>query len=423
MKNNNLLKSLLCLALLLAVMVGGVLGVNAFASPIVEANRKALLGDNLVLFDRTDPDSAEITVTADSVQSVLRDDSKQIYTLKLSSSKGYTKDPPIEMTLVVDFEGKIVSLDVDAPGETKNDDLAAAGFLPSFVGQDSTLAGVEQVAGVTRSSSAIRNAVNDGFNTLIDNGRFAAAEKSDEQLLRELVPVAYSGIVNKDGVIQGEALEPSGSVTEGYLAANGGGCLFLTEKDGEKLLAVYTQVGGLSVYRPEGEDITASADPALLEELQTLADAALGEADTAMPKSLKRLLPDDAQEPVPVQIPGLHNYVVQAWTVESGEGSLCAFAAKPYGYGNAVMDVYYVLDESGAIYAMRVKSIFIEEEFFPNVPELDMSAYRESFTGLTVQDYSGGVSQITGATASSEAMESATTSVFEAFALLTENRG
>ena len=425
-----IIRSLLCLALLLAVLAAGVYGVNGFTAPIVAENErlaaeaaaeaeKALLGDSVLLFDRGDPEASTLEVTADTVQAVYADEANQLYTLRLATYEGYTKDQPIEMTLIIDYEGRIVSLSVDSSGETKELD---EGFLPSFEGQDSTLAGVNLVAGVTFSSSAIRSAVNDGFNTLIDNGLFAAAEKDDTQLLQELVPLAYPGIVNTAGAIQGEELAASGSATAGYKAANGSGCLWFVEKDGEKLLAVYSAVGGVTLYNPIGEVVTESVDPALIEEITTLSTASIGERDTEMPKTLMKLLPEDA-EPVAVEIPGLTNTVVGAWTVETEEGTLYAFYARPYGYGNAPMDVYYVLDENGAISALRVKEIFIEEDYFPNVPQLDKAAYRDGFLGLTADSYTGEESLIAGATLSSDAMEIATKNVFEAFWLLTENRG
>ena len=430
MKTKNALLSVLCLALLLAVLAAGVWGVNGFTAPIVAENErlaaeaaaeaeKALLGDSVLLYDRNAPEDSSLNVTAQTVQSVYQDDTKQVYTLRLATFEGYTKDVPIELTLIIDFEGRIVSLNVDSSGETKE---LGEDFLPSFEGQDSTLAAVELVGGVTFSSSAIRNAVNDGFNTLIDNGLFAAAEKSDDQLLQELVPLAFPGIVNKAGAIQGEELAAAGSASAGYKAANGSGCLWFVEKDGQKLLAVCSTLGGVTLYNPQSEIVTDSADPALIEEIRSLSAAALGERDTQMPKTLAKLLPEDA-EPVAVEIPGLTNTVVGAWTVETEEGTLYAFHARPYGYGNAPMDIYYVLDESGAISALRIKELFIEEDYFPNAPQLDKTAYRDGFLGLTADSYTGEEALIAGATLSSDAMATATGDVFEAFWLLTENRG
>ena len=298
---NTLMRSALCLLLLLALMAGLVYGANGVAAPIVAENErlaaeaaaaaeKALLGDSVMLYDRADPAASTLTVTADTVQSVYRDESKQSYLLRLSTFEGYTKDVPIELTLVVDFEGKIVSLAVESSGETKE---LSEDFLPSFAGQDSTLAGVELVAGVTFSSSAIRNAVNDGFNALIENGLFAAAEKSDEQLLRELLAVVYPGLVNKAGVVQGEELAGAGSVTSGYKAANGSGFAWFV--GGEKeLLAVSTTLGGVTLYDAAGEDVTASADAALLDEIRSLSEANAEDFSAETEKNLAKMLEEGA---------------------------------------------------------------------------------------------------------------------------------
>ena len=253
------LLSVLCLALLLAVMAAGVLGVNAYTAPIVAENErlaeearlaaeKEKLGDSVLLFDREKPEESTLEVTAETVQKVYADESKQVYTLSLATFQGYTKELPIELTLIVDYEGRIVSLSVDSTGETKE---LSEDFLPSFEGQDSTLAEVQLVAGVTFSSSAIKNAVNDGFNTLIDNGLFAAAEKGEDQLLNELLPLVFPGLVNKAGAVQGEELAASGSAAGGFKALNGSGCAWFVD-NGQKLLAVCTPLGGASLYDPAG---------------------------------------------------------------------------------------------------------------------------------------------------------------------------
>ena len=417
----NVLTSLLCLVLLTAVLAACLFGVNALTAPIVEANEKARLGDSVLIYDRNAPEASELTVTADTVQSIYKDDTKQVYTLHLASFEGYTKSQAIELTLVLDYEGHIVSLTLDASGETKNDLLDTAAFLPSFEGQDSALAGVELVAGATFTSNAIKNAVNDGFNTMIENGLFAAGEKSEDQLLQELVPLAYPGIVNKAGVIQGEELAASGSATAGYKAANGSGCLWFVEKDGEKLLAVYSVVGGVSLYNAQSEVVTDQADPALIEEIRALSADQVDDLSQKQMNALGRMLPEGA-ELVPVEIPGLTNSITGAYTVETEEGTLYAFAARPYGYSNEVMEFYFVLDESGAIAAFRCPELILHAEYFSNYT-LDEPAYKEGFLGLTAESYTGEQAQITGATMSSDAADTAVNDVFEAFWLLTESRG
>ena len=428
MKSNNVLRTALSLLLLLALMAGVVLGVNGFAAPRIEENErlaaeaaaaaeKELLGDSVMLYDRADPANSVLAVTADTVQSVYKDEGKQSYLLRLTSYEGYTKDTPIELILVIDFEGKIVSLELESSGETKELD---PGFLPGFVGEDSTLAGVELVAGVTFSSSAIRNAVSDGFDTLIDNGLFAAAEKSDDQLLQELVAVVYPGLVNEAGVPQGEELAGAGSVERGIKAANGSGCLWFVGGE-KKLLAVCTTLGGLKLYNAAGEDVTASADAALAEQLRALSDENAEDLSAKAEKALSRMLGEDATLTA-VEVPGLANCVVAAYTVESGSGTLYAFAARPYGYSNETMELYYVLDESGAIAAFRAAELILYSEYFSNYT-LDEDAYKEGFIGLTAESFTGEQALISGATVSTGAVRTATEDVFEAFALLSGNRG
>ncbi len=420
---NTLMRSALCLLLLLALMAGLVYGVNRFSAPIVAENErlaseaaaaaeKALLGDSVMLFDRADPAASTLEPAADTVQSVYRDESKQSYLLRLSTFEGYTKDVPIEMTLVIDFEGRIVSLAVNSSGETKELD---EGFLPSFAGQDSTLAGVELVAGVTFSSSAIRNAVNDGFNTLIEGGLFAAAEKSDEQLLRELLAVVYPGLVNKAGAVQGEELAGSGSVTSGYKAANGSGFAWFV--GGEKeLLAVSTTLGGVTLYNAAGEDVTASADAALLDEIRTLSAANAEDLSAKAEKAFVRMLGEETALTA-VEIPGLCSTVTGACTAETENGTVYAFAARPYGYSNEVMELYYVLDESGAIIAFRAPELILHADYFSSYT-LDEPSYKDGFLGLTAESFTGEQALITGATMSSDAVDTATRDVFEAFGLL-----
>ena len=425
MKQKPVLRTALCLVLLLALMAAGVYGVNGFTAPIVAENErlaaeaaaeaeKALLGDSVLLYDRSDPAASALTVTAESVQSVYRDETKQTYLLRLATFEGYTKDIPIELALVIDFEGRIVSLDIESSGETKELD---PGFLSAFAGQDSTLSGVNLVAGVTFSSAAIKNAVNDGFNTLIDNGLFAAAEKDDAQLLNELISQVYPGIVNKAGAVQGEELEGSGSVTGGYQAANGSGFAWFVSADGN-YLAVCTAIGGVKLYNTAGDDVTDAVDAALLDEIAALSAAKAEDLSAKQTKALGRMVGEET-ELVPVEIPGLCSSITGVYKAETAEGIRYGFAARPYGYSNEVMELYYVLDENGAIVSWRVAELILHSEYF-NSYTLDEPSYKEGFIGLTGESYSGEQALIAGATMSTEAVDAATRDVFEAFALLAE---
>lgn len=402
---NKTIRSILCLVLLLAVLLAGTWGVNALTAPIIEANARALLGDAVDI-------TAELAISADTVQSVYRDDTKQLFTVDLSTSEGYSHGP-IDLKLTVDFDGRIAALELIQSSDDK--DLGEA-FLPSFAGQDSALGGVELVAGVTFSSSAIRNAVSDGMNTLIENGLITAGQKSAEQLLTELAATVYPGLVNKAGAIQGEELEGSGSASKGYQAANGTGSAWFVRDGDNDLLGVVTTVGGAALYDLDGNAVDNAA---LAEELEALAAAHAEDLSEAQTKALSRLLPEGA-ELQPVQIPGLASTVAGAYTAETEDGTLYAFAARPYGYANEVMELYFVLDESGAIVGTRAKELILHSEYFSNYT-LDEAAYKEGFIGLTEDAYSGEQALISGATMSSEAVDTATRDVFEAFRLVKAN--
>lgn len=409
---NKTIRSVLCLVLLLAVMLGATWGVNALTAPIVEANAKALLGDAVLIYDSADPSASALAVTADTVQRVYKDDTKQLFTVDLSTSEGYSHGP-IDLKLTVDFEGRIAGLELVQNSDDK--DLGEA-FLPSFAGQDSALGGVELVAGVTYSSSAIRNAVSDGMNTLIDNGLITAGQKSAEQLLAELIPSVYPGLVNKAGAIQGEELEGSGIVTKGYKAANGSGSAWFIQDGENAYLGVADFVGGVLIFDLEGNLVE---DSALLSAVAELAAPVNDDLHEAQQKALARLLPEGA-ELQPMQLTGLANSVTGAYYVPTGDGVLYAFVARPYGYANEVMELYYVLDENGAIVAMRAKELILHSEYFTSYT-LDESSYRDNFLGLTADEYAGEEALITGATMSSDAVDTATRDVFEAFRLATAN--
>ena len=409
---NKTIRSVLCLVLLLAVMLGATWGVNALTAPIVEANAKALLGDAVLIYDSADPSASALAVTADTVQRVYKDDTKQLFTVDLSTSEGYSHGP-IDLKLTVDFEGRIAGLELVQNSDDK--DLGEA-FLPSFAGQDSALGGVELVAGVTYSSSAIRNAVSDGMNTLIDNGLITAGQKSAEQLLAELIPSVYPGLVNKAGAIQGEELEGSGVVTKGYKAANGSGSAWFIQDGENAYLGVADFVGGVTIFDLEGNLVE---DSALLSAVAELAAPVNDDLHEAQQKALARLLPEGA-ELQPMQLTGLANSVTGAYYVPTGDGVLYAFVARPYGYANEVMELYYVLDENGAIVAMRAKELILHSEYFTSYT-LDESSYRDNFLGLTADEYAGEEALITGATMSSDAVDTATRDVFEAFRLATAN--
>jgi len=172
------------------------------------------------------------------------------------------------------------------------------------------------------------------------------------------------------------------------------------------------------VYDVEGNPVDDSALLSTVAELAAPVNADLHDKQQA---ALARMLPEGAVLEQ-MQLTGLANSVTGAYAAQTEDGTLYAFAARPYGYSNEVMEFYYVLDENGAIVSWRVTELILHSEYYSNY-ELDEASYKEGFLGLTGDTFTGEQAQITGATMTSEAVETAVHDVFEAFGLLTENRG
>ena len=160
-------------------------------------------------------------------------------------------------------------------------------------------------------------------------------------------------------------------------------------------------------------------DPALLEAMTVFTATSSYDLDADQQAALARLLPENTGVES-LQIPGLASSVTGAYAVETADGTRYAFAARPYGYANEVMELWYMLDENGAIVTMRAKELILHSEYFSNYT-LDEGSYKEGFTGLTEASYTGEQALIAGATMSSEAVDTATRDVFEAFRLANAN--
>ena len=93
------------------------------------------------------------------------------------------------------------------------------------------------------------------MNALTENGLITAGQKGAEQLLAELVPSVYPGLVNKAGAIQGEELEGNGIVTRGYKAANSSGSAWFIQDGENAWLGVADFVGGVLIFDLEGNPV------------------------------------------------------------------------------------------------------------------------------------------------------------------------
>ena len=129
-----------------------------------------------------------------TVTGIFRDTGGSGYAVTLSTSSSYSATP-MTFTVGVGTDGKITGVEMTNYAESKD-----FGEYPStYVGQDSTLSGVDLYAGVTYSSTAFRSAVEDAFSVLIELGGVAQGNKTEEQIIEELKPLLLPGALTRAG--------------------------------------------------------------------------------------------------------------------------------------------------------------------------------------------------------------------------------
>lgn len=413
-------KSIVVLIALFVVAALLLTGLNTVTAPLIEANGASAQFEPLfavmpeaenfdVLYDVNDAASSALVDVPATVQGVYSETSGLGYAVTLSTTEGYTKEA-ITMTMAIDAEGKISALEITSYPETKD---VGADYPLTYVGQDSALGGVTLVAGVTFSSSAIKNAVTDGFNVLINNGLVGAGQKSDDQVLLELLPQVYSGIVNSGAIAQYEEAEVNaGSIVKSYKALNGSGYAFMLNDGSANYLGVCTLAGGAKIVDLEGNEVDNSA---MLEEIKTYtAENAQSQAEQEIAK-LQRITSETAEiTALPLDI---YNSVTGAYSIVDGGVQYYGFVSRSYGYNNMAMPIYFVLDENGAIVKMTCDELILYAEYFTTYT-LDEPSYKEGFVGLTADSYTGEQALISGATMSSDAVDTATNDAFAAFAAI-----
>lgn len=417
-------KSVLALVAIVLAAVLLLTGLNFITAPLIAENGSAAAFAPLYavmpdaagfdqLYDAADPDSSALANVPVSVQSIYGETGGMGYVLRLSTSEGYTKQP-IEFTLAIDAEGKISGVELTAYPETK--DMGKETYPQTYLGQDSTLANVSLVAGVTYSSTAFKNAVADGFAALIDNGLIGAGVKGDEQILVEMLAEAYPGIVNPTGTPQYEEQEIVCSyITKSLKALNDSGFALIMKNGDATYMAVCNAFGSVKLVDVDGNEVS---DDAMAAEAKAYAEANIVSHSDGDLNKVKLLVPD-ASDVTPISLDGVYNSVTCAY---KAEGVGYVFVSRSYGYSNEPMVIYYVIDDNGAIVTMTADELILFKEYFTSY-QLDESSYKAGFTGLTGDSFTGDEALISGATVSSDAIRVATEDAFAAFAAVNENGG
>ena len=162
------LKPILVLGAICLVVAVLLAGVNMITSEKIQSDKELAVKQSL---EKVMPGIDPVDVTADynldgtTVTAVYEDKNGGGHVVTLSTGKGYTGNA-ILLTVGIDNQGVITGATVTDNPESKGVDLTNA-FFESFGGKNpEEVFETELVAGVTYSSTAVRNAALDAFKVL-----------------------------------------------------------------------------------------------------------------------------------------------------------------------------------------------------------------------------------------------------------------
>ena len=338
-----------------------------------------------------------------TVETVYKETSGQGFVVKVSTKAGFTKEA-IVFYVAVDGENKVQKINVTEYPETRD---VGDGYVDTFIGSDSTLSTVDLVAGVTYSSSAIKNGVADAFKALSDNGLIVAAKKEPKQLYEELMPVVFGTAVNPAGMMAQEEFTSSISgVVKAQKALNEGAVAYWYS-EGEENYAVVTDGKRAKVYDLEGNEVS-SLSSSVLSSLMEEAKTIVKDNSSSDIKRFKKYVPNSSVTEIDVP---LFNNVTTAFQCVNENGTYYGFGVRSYAFENTPLTMYISIDDNGAIYSFNCSSLYVEPEYFTHS---EPDNYTEGLVGVT-ESWSGDEALITGATLTSEAVRDAISDVFESF--------
>ena len=338
-----------------------------------------------------------------TVKTVYKETSGQGYVVKVSTKAGFTKEA-IVFYVAIDGENKVQKINVTEYPETRD---VGDGYVDTFIGSDSTLSTVDLVAGVTYSSSAIKNGVADAFKALSDNGLIVAAKKEPKQLYEELMPVVFGTAVNPAGMMAQEEFTSSVSgVVKAQKALNEGAVAYWY-CEGDNNYAVVTNGKIAKVYDLEGNEVS-SLSSSVLSSLMEEAKTMVKDNSSSDIKRFKKYVPNSTVTEIDVP---LFNNVTTAFQCVNENGTYYGFGVRSYAFENTPLTMYISIDDNGAIYSFNCSSLYVEPEYFTHS---EPENYTEGLVGVT-ESWSGDEALITGATLTSEAVRDAISDVFESF--------
>ncbi len=413
MKNDSI-KSIVVLGSICLVVAILLSAVNYVTAPIIEEAAGAAASESLkvVLPDATSFEEVALPEgTAETVTGIHKDVGGSGYAVTLSTSSSYSQSP---MTFTVGFgvDGKIVAVEMTNYAETKD----FGDYPQSYVGADSALGGVELAAGVTYSSTAFKAAVEDAFAALISLGGISEGQKSEEQIIAEIMANALPGAVDSAGKFRvSEVKIDMPNVISAYKAENGVGGAAVVDYMGKKLVCAMSASGSVCFYDLEA-NVVIDADFTFAKNIAEAAGVyAIAENDHKLAEAT--LVEGETLEKI--ELKNQFGIVSSAYRITSPTRSSDAyvFVARPFGYKDPMAMTFVI--ENGSVVSYKNIGDFIQYGEYYSVPGLSESDYMQSITGKTEADV-GDDMLVAGATISTSAAKKAAEDAFAAYKELTE---
>ena len=418
MKEN--IKSVVVLTAICLVVAVLLAYTNAITAPIIEANKAAKASGSLLQVMPEATGFENITDTLGELPATVKEVHKETsglgHVMILGTTTQFSSDE-MGITVAIGADGKISNILLTGYYESKD---FGADYPATYIGQDSALGGVDTVAGTTFSSSAFKNAVADAFTVLVENNLVAAGEKSEEQLIAEVMPLALPGAFNSLGKHITTPVEGlSAPIVEAYKANNNCGYLYVVESGEGKVVVGVNAFGVAQAFDLEGNDVTATATDAVAAAVAAapaLATANL-EANTA---TIAALVGEGAVV-TPVEGLNIFTDVMAAFTVTTGEETMYAVITGPIAYADETMKMAVVFNANGEVALYKAYTeLILHGEYYAAHELTDASAYLSQFYGLTEATYSDDMTLVAGATMTANAVASNFRSAFAAFNLIKE---
>ena len=400
-----ILKTALILIVIVAVFCAAMFALNLHTGPIIEKNNAGAANDRLNMVMPGASAYEEITATLTelpaSVVKVHKETSGLGFVIEATATSQYTGSTPMDILIGVDATGKICGIKLVAHSESL---IFGADYPDTYVGKDSALAGVELYAGSTFSSKAFKGAVEEAMGVLISNNLIAAGVKSDAQILEEMIPTVAPGFTK---LVEATA---TGNITKALKAENGTGFAYIMNGGDGEYLAIVNAMGVCKVYNAEGADVT-QAQATLAAEAQTLAAASQTAFADKLVTKIGRMM-EGATDVTSIAL-DTYNTVVAAVSFKVEGATYYGFYSRSIGFHQ--MDVFFVIDENGAIAKMDATQFIFDEEYFMSFGGMDVPSYKEGFVGFTGETWTGDAAIIATATMTSNAMKESTQDAFAAF--------